>query len=667
MSRAFCSFVWTVGLAVGVAGTCAGCAHMIENRAITAFAKSLEKNDLGKLKEVTSDEFSERALRSESSLEDLKNLNLPNGKSTVVDVEEISKNKKRVTVHVGENKKEIYYEIARDDSGNWVVDNIFMKQKRKGIEAYKSVTEQMDLLLTVREFMDAWSSGDREQVLSVTTPKFRAALDELPPRFLAQLTRQVTRGKPKSGKLHPRASMDEKIAVVTLPRTTGSTVLTMELRKGNWRVANIGIESKDEEEKLPSAMNLATAVNRCIAFLSAYQTDDKDKLSELCLPEFFSGSLSFADLKQVTLPEPQLSDHELQVRLRGNRADFILRNENEFVQIDMQRQPETSPDSVPSFVVSDVTIYEIATKQEKRLSALFTAQGMLEVFIDALSNRQIDKAKHCSTHDFSTRVWSKLNETTISSMPLDIFDATDVEYVTASFLGALTKIEVRQGGRPLTYLLRDEGGRFMVDDIQWQFTGVPDSVKSTLEVLIPIQDFASGVAIGRDPEQQEKALDLIRGNCSNDFNRMVWAQSSFVPNSGMSADTFLQAPLKSIAISESEVVVHFGDSRYGAKVTMTLEHNRFIVDDVQLIAGPQESERISVRQSLRSQLARGEARAPQAIQQVSHVGEPDNRVQQATYEVISDAVEEPENPGEEPRELDAETIDPFGEEPVPGP
>ena len=47
------------------------------------------------------------------------------------------------------NKKEIFYELTREESGKWVVDDIYLKQKKKGIEAYKSVTEQMDLLLTV--------------------------------------------------------------------------------------------------------------------------------------------------------------------------------------------------------------------------------------------------------------------------------------------------------------------------------------------------------------------------------------------------------------------------------------------------------------------------------------------------------------------------------------
>ena len=661
MSRAVRSFVWSVSLAVSVAGTGAGCAHLIENRAITAFAKNLEAQNLDGLKEVTSDDFNKRALRTATSLEDLKILRLPDGKTSVVDVEEVSKNKKRVSVQVGEDKKEVFYELTRDDSGKWVIDDIYLKQKKKGIEAYKSVTEQMDLLLTVRELLDAWSHGDREQVLSVATPKLRSVLEELPPSFLAQVTRQVTQGKPSSGKFRPSASLDEKVALVKLPRQSGETVITMELRKGKWQVADIAIASKDEEEKLSSVLNISHAVNRCVAFLAAYQSEDKAKLADLCVGDFFEGSLTFADLKQAKLPEPQLPEHELKVQMRGYRADFTLRGEAEFVTIDMQREPDTSAEALPNYVVSDVTIYEVATRQEKRLSALFTAQGMLEIFIEALAHRKIDEIKHCSTRDFSNRVWDKMTEATVSSMPLEAFDSIDVVYVSAAFKGALTEIEVRQGGQPFTYLLRDEHGRFMVDDVQWQLTGVPKSVKSTLEVLIPIQDFAAGITLGRDPELQQQALDLIQGNSSNDFNRTVWSQSKFVPNSGMSADTFLQAPLRAMAISDKEVVVHLGDQRYGAKVTLRHEHDRFIVDDVLLIAGPEESKRLALRHSLRTQLANGKVRPPQAIIPASLSSTSDYQVQQALHEVPAKTTKAMHASVTPPRELESDEPDPFAD------
>jgi hypothetical protein len=70
-------------------------------------------------------------------------------------------------------------------------------------------------------------------------------------------------------------------------------------------------------------------------------------------------------------------------------------------------------------------------------------------------------------------------------------------------------------------------------------------------------------------------------------------------------------------------------------VTLRREHERYAVDDVILIAGVEESQRLALKHSLRTQLARGEARAPQAVVPAS-----------ATQEILGN---------QEPRELD----DPF--------
>ena len=611
MSRTIHSFV-CCGLAAITVGGSAGCTHLIESRAITAFSKNLQQADLEGLKAATSDEFRQRALRTTVALEDLKILRLPDGKTTVVEVEDVSSEKKRVTVQVGESKKEIFYELARDANGRWVVDDIYLKQKKKGVEAYKSVTEQMDLLLTVREFLNAWGNGDREQVLRVTTPTFRTSLEGLPPSFLASLTRTVTAGRPVGSQFKPHAQLDEKVAVVRLPRLSGECVVSLELKGEHWQVSDVGIDSKDDDQ-VPSMFKLAQAVNGCTAFLAAYDRGDKPSLAALSSKDFYEGSLSIGDLSQAKLPDAMLSEHELQVKLRGNRADFVLKNDAELVQIDMHRAPETAPNAPAQFVVSDVTIYEVETKQEKRLSALFTAQAMLEIFVKSLSLRDLDSLKHCSTRDLTARVWTKLNGGTVTAMPLDLFDADEFEFVTASFQGALTKIEVRQGGRPLTYLLREENGRFYVDDVQWQITGIPSSLKTTIEILIPVQDFAAAIALGREVEDQAVALEQLQANSTNDFNRMVWTQCRFVPNSGMSADTFLRAPLKGIAIGENEVTVQLGDNRFGAKVTLRREFDRYAVDDVLLIAGPEETQRLALKHSLRTQLARGEVRAPLAV------------------------------------------------------
>ena len=110
----------------------------------------------------------------------------------------------------------------------------------------------------------------------------------------------------------------------------------------------------------------------------------------------------------MILPGPQLGDHDLDVQLRTQRANFVLRGEREIVQIDIRKEESPEPQAPPTFRVCDVTLYEVETKQEKRLSALFTAQDMLTLFSKALADRDLDHLRHSSTQDFSSRVWQRL-------------------------------------------------------------------------------------------------------------------------------------------------------------------------------------------------------------------------------------------------------------------
>jgi len=615
----------------------AGCANFVESRAIEQFADRLHSEDLSGLKQATSSEFSERALRTASALQDIKILRLPDGKISVLDVEYVDDSRRRVTVEVGEGKKEIFYELVRSDAGKWVVDDVYLKQKKLGVTTFKSVIEQMDLLLTVREFLDACDGGDRNHLLQITGLEFSAALERLPPSYLARMTAEVLGEKSPTSNFKPQAQLDETTAVVKLPRAGGDTVLSLALQGTTWKVTDVAIDSKNEEEQMPSLHKHAIAVNTCVDFLDAYQRDDKVALAPLCDADFFSGSLSIANLKQVLLPGPQLGEHELTVKLHGHRADFLLKGEREVVQVEMRREDSPEPEAPPQFLVSDVTIYEIETRQEKRLAALFTAQSMLQLFCEALAQRDLDHLKHSSTQDFANSVWRRLNSATVQGLPLEQFDSPDLEISSMQFLGSLTRVHAQQGGQPVIYLLREEAGRFYVDDVLWQAPGRPASVKETLALLIPVQNFAAAVALGRAPQQQAQVLEMMQETCSTDFNRMVWQQTNFVPNGGLSADTFLGTPLRSVVQSESEVLIQLGDDRFGAAIKLRKEHNRHLVDEVLLIAGAEPADRIEVKRTMRTLLANGEAIRPsQSAYAANPTSAASQKIQTAVYEEPAD-------------------------------
>ncbi len=615
-----------------------GCAHFVESRAIERFADKLREEDLNGLKAASSEDFAEKALRTTSALDDIKILRVPDGKVSIVEVEEVDDNRKRVTVKVGEAKREVFYELVRREE-KWVVDDVYLKQKKQGVTAFKSITEQMDLLLSVREFVDAWDGGDRERVLSVTAPKLQASLEKLPPVYLARLTAKIGSGPGKSSGFKPHAQIEDDEAVVKLSRAAGEIVMTLRRVQEAWTVTDVALDTKDDTQKIVSVYKLALSVNACTDFLAAYQRGDKAALESLCDRDFFEGSLKQANLRQVILPGPQLGDHDLDVQLRTQRADFVLRGEREIVQIDIRKEESPEPQAPPTFRVCDVTLYEVETKQEKRLSALFTAQDMLTLFSKALADRDLDHLRHSSTQDFSSRVWQRLNAATVLGLPLEPFDDPTPQVQATTFQGALTRVEAIQGGQPIIYMLRQETGRFFVDDIQWQVPGRPSSVKQTLEALIPMKNFAAAIALGRDPNEQKVVLELLQESCSGDFNRMVWQQTSFVPNGGYSADRFLHAPLRSLSSTDSETIVRLGNDEFGAEIRMRKENQRLVVDDILLIAGPEQSERMALKHALRTVLADGRAVGPTGLDQPRTqppIVRQKSTIQQAVYEEPAD-------------------------------
>lgn len=226
-------------------------------------AKRLESGDLQKLKNATSERFEERALRQDVALDDLKLLRLPTGDLEIDKVEEVSPTVKRVTVMVGESKQKLKYQLKLDpQTKKWVVDDIYLKQKKEGVTATKSVTEQMDLLLSVREFLDAWKDGDRDDVLRTVTPEFAEALRPLPPAYLNRLTQQVV-GKQKTGKrLQPRAQLDENTAHIRLPIAVGELWLTAKRADGHWLVDEVEVNSREEKEAVPSTRQLGASHSR---------------------------------------------------------------------------------------------------------------------------------------------------------------------------------------------------------------------------------------------------------------------------------------------------------------------------------------------------------------------------------------------------------------------
>jgi hypothetical protein len=493
----------------------------------------------------------------------------------------------------------------------------------------------MDLLLTVREFLDACDVGERGDVLEGTTPRLRSALEKLPPTYLARLTGLISAGRDAAKSQKPQAQLSENTAVVKLPRKSGELLLTLELDGDRWQVDDALIDSQIESQRLPSMFREALAVEHCLNFLAAYERNDRPAVEQACDADFFEGSLSLGNFKEVRLPSPLLTDHELQSSLNGLRADFTLKSDREIVQITLHRGPDENLEDRPEYRVSNVSIFDLATQQEMRLGALFTARAMGEFYLRALAERDVTQLRHGSTRDFTNRVWQRLNDQTVATLPWEPFNGPPATMGKVHFDGPLVKLTAHAGDHGVEFVLREESGKFLVDDIRWEIPGRPTTAKATWELMIPVRNFAHAISLGRDPAQQTAALELLQRTSSRDFNRMVWTQTEFVPTSGLSGDTFLNAPLRSLTQSEGEVIVQLGDQRFGAVVTMVKERDEYAIDEVQLIAGPKPDDRVTLKKELRMQLARGQAQPPEGVRFAGAqlpAGEARSRVVQADFE-----------------------------------
>ncbi len=589
-----------------------GCAHVVETRTIDLFRKALENGDLEQLKKHTSRTFEERALRQEVALEDMKILRLPTGELEIIEVKEVSPEIRRVTVQVGDTKQRLKYQLKLDPkSKRWVVDDIYLSQKNEGVTATKSVTEQMDLLLSVREFLEAWKNGSRDEVLDSTTAEFAALLKPLPPAYLNRLTQQVV-GRQKTGKrLLPRAQLDENIAYVRLPISIGEMTLTMKRAAGRWAADDVEITSRDEKDAIASARQLAQIMDTATSFLDAYHNSQKDRLQTLCTTTFFSGSLAPANLSQVPLPsgdttpesvqihvashDRSASDADLEKQLQGKHSDFVVEGPNEVLKLSLVRQDGADSSIACKYLVEDVTLYELESRQEKRLSALFTAHALVQIFAEALAAHDLSALRLSSTKDFTDRVWQPMPVGLLSELPLsDIEDVTPKVHSTV-FAGSMTEVTVTQGSRALTYLLQDRHGELRVDDILMPVVGRPSSLKATLELMLPILNFAAGARL--------EQLDLLQRSSSRDFNRLVWHQTPKCPNLGLDIAQHLHSRLISIELTEDKALIVLGDDKFGAHVTLVREAGHHVIDELLLISGSMPRERVELKRTLRMHIA----------------------------------------------------------------
>jgi hypothetical protein len=590
----------TLSCLILTVATLSGCANFHETRAIEAFTQALQEEDLGDLKENASSRFEQKALRLSESIDDFAVLRLPRGDVEVLDVEEVSDVEKRVTVKIGTSQEKLRYRILREaDSRKWVVDDIFLRKKKDGIISTKPVTELMDLVTTVREFLAAWSGGDRSEILDVATPQLGELLASLPRPYLNYLANRVIGDRAGETKVRPEAQMDDDVAVVRLPRKSGQMIISFEKEDGRWLVSDLAVESRKDNQHVSSVVQFATVLDSAAKFLDAYNNGNKGALAVVTRPSFFEHSLEPARLDTVPLPTADAAaDTEFQLKLENGIADFLVPTESELIKISLSRVEGEDAATRDRYLVDDVTLYELDGNEEKRLSALFLSHAMVELFSESLSLRDLQSVRLMATPDFRQRIWNLpgMDDRLLMRLPMPEIENARPEIKTTVFMGPVTEVTVSQGSRYLVYVLEDSNGQLLVDDVLMPVVGRPNSLKTTLEALIPIYQFAHALQTGDRPQ-----LHVLS---SRDLNTTVWHASEQIPLIGIDPLKHLQAPLTTMEQNDRQTVLRMGDDTFGAQVLLSREDGQLVVDDVRLISGPELRQRVDLKQAMKVEIAR---------------------------------------------------------------
>jgi len=574
-----------------------GCANMVESRTIAAFSEALQEEDVDSLRDVTSSRFEEKSLRHEESVKDFSVIRMPKGDIEIVDVDVINDNEKRVTGQIGKSKsRRLRYRLVRDEkTGKWVVDDVYIKKQKNGVSSTRAVTELMDLVTTVREFIEAWDSGSRSEILRMADPEFGTLLGSLPDEYLLRLAKQAIGDRAES-KVRPEAQMDEDIALVKLPGKSGQMIISFTKVRDQWLISDLAVESRKDKDHISSVKQMATVLRSASVFLNSYSTGDKKKLKTVAMKSFFENSLEPAILSTVQLPTATQAASTYQVKLQSGFADFMVATDDELVKLSLSKVEGEDSSTAAKYLVDDVTIYEIDGNQEKRLSALFLSHAMVELYAEALSLRELQTVKMMSTADFKQRVWQRIDEPLMMQLPMPEIENAKPKILTTVFMGAVTEVTVRQGSRALVYVLQDRDGELLVKDVLLPVSGRPNSLCKTLETMVPVIQFANSLS--------QRNIEALQQLSSRDLNRKVWHKAKQLPSIGLRLHEHFAVPLMSLDMNDDLAIVGLGDDQYGARVRLVREGERFVVDDVKLVAGSEIKQRIDLKGAMQFELSR---------------------------------------------------------------
>ena len=598
-----------------------GCNHFVESKVIEQFTLALQERDLNELKLTASTTFSRKALRRAESLDDLKIVGLPNQPPTIVRVEDVSEDEKHVIVTAGKSSRKLLYKLVRKPkSHEWVVDDVYMKRKTsQRVEVTRTVSDQMDLLLSVRDFMDAWESSDREQVLAACTPDLEAEMSALPPAVLADLTLRVMGADSHRKKNTPDAQLEGKIALVKLPRMSGDVLVRFRLTERGWKVDDVAVESRRDDAHIGSLRKTAIVLATSNRFLNAVNTNDLEAIEALTTKKFYAATLEHTDLAALEVSSFE-SGVDFDVTVHKSHATVVVPAAKDFVQLRLIPVEHSGS----TFLVDDLHFFSKDGSVQKSLTAMTTSKAKALLFTDALAQQDLGMLRRLASPEFVANVWNRIDESMASELLANYRGLANARLVNVAFEGAVTRVTVMPApasgavstatlpARMFDVVLRDWDGSLRVDDLISAASQdnsvnnsnkqdipetplIPRSFKRRMEASIPILEFAAGVHM-RD-------IRRIQRTSSDEFNRLVWKQTKVVPDIGFPIVQHLRSPLTSIQFQGKRATVVLGNESWGAVLAMDQIGSAWVIDDVQLIGGVLPHQRTNMKNTMRIGLA----------------------------------------------------------------
>ncbi|MCH2210809.1 MAG: hypothetical protein MK110_05875 [Fuerstiella sp.] len=584
-----------------------GCAtSLLEERVISDFVTALEEENVPAMRRVVSDDFQRKVRLSGDTFRDLNIVKLPKGEVEILDIAEPTDDSRSVVVR-DESGDKYKFELTRDtENQRWSVNDVVVRQQKKWKKVRSSVTwptsQVLDLVFSVREYLDAWSTLERSHILSNSSPAMAASIRSVPESWLPLITNGIAVNYDPALARKPEAQLNKKAAVVRIPVRRGYLLVSAVQVDNRWLMDDIEIHSRSDSGHPGSVRRQADAVASLGSFLSAFASESRQRLQEYSTPQFYGATLQFADLDLVSLPSPDIAPKELSIRAFSGRVAIIVPTESEIVRFDLvdpgrsAGKPVISSRESRRFLVDNVILNDRSRRNERTLSSVFTAPARASLFVTAMQKRDIRMLKQLSTREFNDAVWDRMSPELIGRMTLPLTQLSDMVLKDSNVRGNRTELTfLTSDGLQAHCRMLDQLGRLAVDD--FHFTDTQDqmlSLRVQCALQVPVAEFTAA--------WRANDLTALKEACSIRFNRLVLNHFSSLPPDNVHLVSRLDTALRSTRVTEERATVHMGlASADTAEVHLIQEHDRWVVDDISI---PEEGQRtVSIRSLFRQQVA----------------------------------------------------------------